>query len=485
MKFFNIFSSQPTKVPEPKESTSEAERINQEMYKKSVELNERNKTLALLQKLDSIVLGSITHLNEIAQLVTSLLVADGGFENVTIFVLDQKNKALQRLAFSETPKAIQIPYFTSIPLAGNDNLVARSVNEKVKNVGVSPENILLSTADYAKPEIQEALANTKSVHVFPLLVRNELIGVLVISLPEEDSILSDYKRGLLTRLSDSIGIGIDNALLYNEVQAANERLQQLDMLKDEFVSVASHELRTPMTAVKSYLWMALDGRGGELTEKQKFYLERAYTSVDRLIRLVNDMLNVSRIDSGRIDVRYAVIDIKKLTQEVFEEVMPKAKELRLDLVMNPDQVVPQVLADADKIKEVLFNLIGNSLKFTPQNGTITVSFAQKGNLVETTVSDTGTGIDAADISKLFTKFSMISNSYMADRPIQGTGLGLYICKSIVELHGGKIWAKSEGSGKGTQFTFSLRIPTPADLEQLAKNPPSEQKPTIDIIHNEV
>ncbi|MBI5123609.1 GAF domain-containing sensor histidine kinase [Candidatus Roizmanbacteria bacterium] len=483
MKLFGLFSRNSVKT-EP-QLTSDASHINQEMYKKSAELNERNKTLSLLQKLNSIVLGSITHLNEIAQLVTSLLVGDGGFENVTIFLFDGNNKQLQRLAFSEPPKSLQIPYFIAIPLSQTTNLVVQSVNEKVKKTASSPENILLASSDFANPEIKQALIAIKSVHIFPLVVRNELIGVLVIALAEEESNLSEYKRDLLTRLSDSIGIGIDNSLLYNEVQAANERLKQLDKLKDEFVSVASHELRTPMTAVKSYLWMTLDGRGGELTEKQKFYLERAYTSVDRLIRLVNDMLNVSRIDSGRIDVILKAVDLKQLVREVFEEVMPKAKELRLDLVMNPDQVVPQALADADKIKEVLFNLIGNSLKFTPQNGSITVSFAQKGNMLETTVADTGTGIEAADIPKLFTKFSMIANSYMADRPIQGTGLGLYISKSIVELHGGKIWAISAGSGKGTQFTFSLKIPTQEDLDQLAKNPPDEQKPMIDIIHTDI
>ncbi len=307
----------------------------------------------------------------------------------------------------------------------------------------------------------------------------------MLCLAEEEKDLSEYRKDLLDRLTDIIGIAIDNSLLYNQVQAANERLKELDKLKDEFVSVASHELRTPMTAIKSYLWMALAGKGGSISEKQKFYLERAYSSVDRLIRLVNDMLNVSRIDSGRISIQLEAVNLATLVQEVFDDVLPRAQELGITLKKEEGQTVPQVVADSDKIKEVLFNLIGNSLKFTPKGGTISVSFVQKDNMIETRVNDTGTGVNPADIGKLFTKFSMISSSYISDRPIVGTGLGLYICKSIIELHGGKIWAESQGLGKGTQFIFSLKVATQEELQKAAQTPLDEKKPMIDIVHTEL
>ena len=174
-----------------------------------------------------------------------------------------------------------------------------------------------------------------------------------------------------------------------------------------------------------------------------------------------------------------------LVQEVFDDVLPRAQELGITLKKDDGKNMPQVLADSDKVKEVLFNIIGNSLKFTPKDGTITVSFAQKDNMIQTTISDTGTGINPADIGKLFTKFSMISSSYISDRPIIGTGLGLYICKSIIELHGGKIWAESQGLGKGTQFIFTLKVATPEDLQKAAQAPVDDQKPMIDIVHTEI
>ncbi|HSA84273.1 MAG TPA: ATP-binding protein, partial [Patescibacteria group bacterium] len=159
--------------------------------------------------------------------------------------------------------------------------------------------------------------------------------------------------------------------------------------------------------------------------------------------------------------------------------------LGVHLMMQQGATLPQVIADTDKIKEVLFNLIGNAMKFTPQGGTITVTFVQKEMLIETLVTDTGTGIDPKDIDKLFAKFSMIPESYGANSQIQGTGLGLYISKSIIELHGGRIWAKSEGRGKGTTFTFSLRIATEAAVQQLKATPVDESKQAVDIIHTGV
>src|SRR6185369_3023483 len=205
MKFFQkLFGSTENKQANPQ--LVDIERINQEMYKKSAELKERNKTLALLQELDAIILGSITHLNEIAQLVTSLLVNDGNFENVTIFLLDKREKMLIRLAFSETPKPLQVNYLTSIPLSQTENVIIQAVNQQEKKFIASPANSLVSSEEFAKPDVQQALSQIKSVQIFPLIVRNELLGVLAISLAEEDQVLSEYKRDLLNRLTDIIGI---------------------------------------------------------------------------------------------------------------------------------------------------------------------------------------------------------------------------------------------------------------------------------------
>ncbi len=265
----------------------------------------------------------------------------------------------------------------------------------------------------------------------------------------------------------------------------NKKLKVLDKLKDEFVSVASHELRTPMTAIRSYLWMALEGKGGVLTDKQKFYIERAYTSVDRLIKLVNDMLNISRIESGRLTVDMKALALDKLVQEVIEEIMPRVNELGIHLKMDIASPPPLVIADHDKIKEVLYNLIGNSLKFTPKDGEITISFSQDGDMVHTTVKDTGAGIDPVDLPKLFQKFGLLPGSYTTNKNASGTGLGLFISRSIVELLGGKVWVTSGGRGKGSEFSFSLKTFNEEELKKMSVKNANESKDAVGIIHTQV
>lgn len=274
-------------------------------------------------------------------------------------------------------------------------------------------------------------------------------------------------------LSESISSLIDELLdresslerTTTQLESANQRLKNMSKLKDEFVSLASHELRTPMTAVRSYLAMIADPQfGGELNKNQAEYLNNALLSVNRLIQLVNDMLNISRIESGRLALSVKSVDLLQLVDEVKTEVLPRMNELGITFTIEVKESLPPVLADSDKIKEVLINLIGNAMKFTPKGGTITVSFVQKEDMIETTVTDTGSGIDQDDLPKLFQKFNRLSNPSTANKP-SGTGLGLYLSKALVQLHKGDIWAASEGVGKGSQFTFSLKIFNEKDFQE--------------------
>lgn len=461
-------------------SSSELAHINQEMYKKSAELSERNKTLSVLQKLNELVLSSITHPQEIAKEVTELLVGDVDFPVAAIFLYDESHASLKRLARSERDKENKI--FTNL----KQNVTVR-LSDTVSLLADTVTKRRVTFVDDITRVLVDPLINAdtmKSAFIASLMVRNELIGALVIGLREEQTHISEFQRDLLSRLVDTVGIGIDNALLYNEVQDANERLKALDILKNEFVSVASHELRTPMTAIKSYLWMALEGKGGNLSDKQKYYIERGYNSVDRLIRLVNDMLNISRIESGKITVALKSVDLLALTQEVVDEVMPRTEELGVKLSIEKPEALPAVLADPDKIKEVLFNFIGNSLKFTPNGGSITVRYARKDGMVETNVTDTGSGVEPDDIDKLFQKFGLIAGSYTTNQPAVGTGLGLYICRSIIELHHGKVKAASEGRGKGSTFSFTLKEFNEADTKSLPTNQSSDAG-KLDLIHTQL
>ena len=447
----------PTSNPNP---TDELSHITQEMYKKNMELNERNKTLALLRKIDEIVLSTVTDLSQIAQQVADLLVEEE-FRLVSVYVL--KKTILLPLAISSTGSNQIINQFgrdrflkPPISLVDKDNFLVKVAEDKKIYVTKNLHDTLgKGISEEETKAIQEEIG-IKSIIVYPLIVRKDLIGILVIGIIEDESEITPDYKALIDRLAGVVGIALDNSLLYESIQEANERLKQLDKLKDEFVSLASHELRTPMTVIKSYLWMFLDKKKGDLNKKEITYLERAYESTERLIKLVNDMLNVSRIESGRLKLEMKDVAIDNLIGTVVSELAPRAGELGLKLIYNkPQGIVKRLNADSERIEQILINLIGNSLKFTPNGGSITVTLIPRDKDVLVSVSDTGRGIKREDMSKLFQKFGMISGAYLQKQQNQGSGLGLYLSKALVELHGGKIWVESPGENKGTMFSFTL------------------------------
>ncbi len=343
----------------------------------------------------------------------------------------------------------------------------------VDSLGGSEVILIENLKDLINPTYYNTL-KVKSLIASPLKVAGLLIGVLVFGSPKVVTEISEGEKEFLVlvnhlmaqsyRLEDT-----QNSLtnISQEVYKMNAKLHELDHLKDDFVSVASHELRTPMTAIRSYVWMALNRPDMSLTEKMKKYLTRTLISTERLINLVNDMLNVSRIESGRIDISPKPFDIIALAKDVGEEVKPKADEKQVQVLVNEDRL-PQVFGDPDKIRQVLLNLIGNSLKFTPASGSISASFKVNGDMIEVYITDTGQGLSGEDLGRLFKKFGRLDSSYVAMGTSGGTGLGLYISKSLVELMKGKMWATSEGIGKGSTFAFSLPIVTEAVLKEAEK-----------------
>lgn len=350
-------------------------------------------------------------------------------------------------------------------------------------------------------EISKILRHFECNVIVPLLEDEHKEGLLILGEKKSGEIYLHKDIQVLEIFGPEVSVALTNAESYEEINKfnvtlkeeitkatkdlknVNERLKELDVLKNEFVSVASHELRTPMTAIKSYLRMALDWKGGQLMEKQRFFIDRAYQSVDRLIKMVNDMLNISRIESGKLTIHIQSLDLKKLIQEVVEEVKPRANELGLHVDFHYDKSIPTVAADTDKIKEVIFNLVGNAMKFTNKEGTISISLKRKDDMVIVKIIDTGVGLDPEDLSKLFRKFGLLPGSYTTNQTAQGTGLGLYICKSIIDLHEGTISATSEGKGKGTEFSFGLKVFTEDVFKKFSVKFPCEPEKSVDLVHN--
>lgn len=238
---------------------------------------------------------------------------------------------------------------------------------------------------------------------------------------------------------------------------ANAKLQELDKVKDEFVSITSHELRTPMTAIRSYAWMALHRSDTPLSKTMEKYLVRVLISTERMINLVNDMLNISRIESGRVEINPEPVDMISLCRDIVDEVYyskSTAKDIQITLL---EESLPKVSADPEKLRQVLINVVGNAVKFSPHGGKVTIGFFADGKTVETYVKDQGPGISKADLGRLFQKFGRLDNTYTDAATVPGSGLGLFISKSLVELMRGKIWASSEGLGKGTTFTIAMPV----------------------------
>jgi signal transduction histidine kinase len=240
-------------------------------------------------------------------------------------------------------------------------------------------------------------------------------------------------------------------LLYKELEEKNKELQSLDRLKSDFISTVSHELRTPLAITKEGITLIQDGILGPVNEKQAKVLATAKDSIDRLARLITGLLDISKIEAGKIEIRKSLISMTNLAKHVIAFFELKAKEKGLDLRLHAPEQDVTAYADNDRIIQVLTNLVGNSLKFT-EHGSIEITIQEHPDEIECSVSDTGRGIAKEDIPKMFVKFQQIHRVHGDGE--RGTGLGLSIAKSIVELHQGRIWVESE-IGKGTSIIFTL------------------------------
>jgi signal transduction histidine kinase len=408
--------------------------------------------------------------------------------------VDEKSGVLKRVALSQTKEAQEaqlasaVPFHQiEIPLHASDNLLIKTLQTKEPQITHDWPELFTPVLTPDEARANQHASGIQTSLLYPVTVKGKAIGAVIFSMVKHEAEISEDERDLIAGFSDIIGLAVQNARLYTsldetsrELKIANEKLKELDKLKDEFVSIASHELRTPMVSIKNYVWMTLAGKGGKITPKQQFYLNRAYESSNRMTKLINDLLNISRIESGRILLNVEKAEILEIADAIVSEMQPKADQLEVSLNIDrqakkkgTDQVVaiPPVIADKDKVAEVIVNFLSNSLKFTPPQGTITISFEvdDVAQQVLLHVTDTGVGLTPDQIPKLFKKFGMLKETYRTKtEAAQGTGLGLYVSKSIIELHGGKIGVVSEGQNKGSKFSFSLPFFSQIELEKLQK-----------------
>lgn len=240
--------------------------------------------------------------------------------------------------------------------------------------------------------------------------------------------------------------------LTEKLDAKNQRLIELDQLKSEFLSFASHQVKSPMSVVKGFAQLIYDGTYGKVSDQVKETAKKIKDSADRMIALINNLLDLRKIEEGKMEYKFEDIDIVTLISSMVEEFKIIAKTKGLEMQFESDKPSIKIKADSEKIKQVIQNIIDNSIKYTPQ-GSIKVGVKDEGGKILISVVDTGRGMTKELLQNLFERFVRDEN---VKREIQGTGLGLYIAKEIVTAHHGEIWAESEGEGKGSQFFVRLR-----------------------------
>lgn len=233
------------------------------------------------------------------------------------------------------------------------------------------------------------------------------------------------------------------------------RDKEIDKLKTEFVSIAAHQLRTPLSAIKWILRMVLDGDVGKISKEQADILTKGYQSNERMIILINDLLNVARVEEGRFIYNLRLQSMEKIIERAIENSNTIAKNKKIELIFKkPNEPLPQVNVDKKKIDLAIQNLLDNAIRFNKPGGSVTISISCDKINIEVMIKDTGIGIPLSQQKRLFTKFFRADNAM--ELVTEGTGLGLFICKNIIEAHQGKIWFESE-KNKGTTFWFSLPI----------------------------
>jgi signal transduction histidine kinase/CheY-like chemotaxis protein len=342
------------------------------------------------------------------------------------------------------------------------------------HVGVSPETLQTRhfargqgligwVAEHGEPALVDDVnqdlryypsdSRTRSELCVPLMLDERVIGVINVE-SDQPGGFSSSDLQLLQTLAHNLSIIVEKLRLLEELRAANERLTELDRLKNRFLANMNHELRTPLNAVLGFSELLIDGVPGPLNDDQRAYVQHIHTSGQHLLALINDVLDLSKLQAGRVELELRQAHLTDVATEAYTFILPAAQRKHQGVIIDLPADLPVLYVDILRVKQVLINLLNNACKFTPEAGTITVRATRvNDDWLQASISDTGPGIPPEWQGDLFEEFSQIDQKGQREL---GTGLGLAIARRLIELHGGKIWIESSGIlGEGTTFHFTL------------------------------
>ncbi|HEX7963035.1 MAG TPA: HAMP domain-containing sensor histidine kinase [Candidatus Saccharimonadales bacterium] len=335
----------------------------------------------------------------------------------------------------------------------------------------APGQLIMQLQDFATNRTAHSLVRQKSIHaIIPLGSKTDLKGFYIFGEKYSQEIFTRQDSELLAVITEIADLSIERAIFYDKIKAfnetlqdrvddatrrlrrANDKLRKLNETKDDFISMASHQLRTPLTSVKGYVSMVLDGDAGKITRLQRRLLNQSFVSAQRMVYLISDLLNVSRLKTGKFVIEPVHCNLAKVIQEEVEQLVETAKGRHLELAYQKPEHFPILMLDETKLRQVIMNFLDNAVYYTPAGGHIEVHLVDKPQSIEFTVVDDGIGVPRHEQHHLFTKFFRAPNAKRA-RP-DGTGLGLFMAKKVIIAQGGAIIFKSQ-EGRGSTFGFTF------------------------------
>lgn len=433
-----------------------------ELEKTQEELDKKIAGLYALQDLSNTV-KMTTDADEVFKQINDELLSRFGFEKALVCLEGNKPGAKLELKAAVGYADEQI----------KDILKCLENEELILNIPREGKTILMGLPSEVSPS-DERLCELLDVEVCitaPIIIEGKQAGFLCVgNEPQEGKTATEGDRELIVLLSNQLSGVLENSRLYAEVwrshkdlenrvsertrelAEANKQLKRLNELKSDFVSAVSHELRTPLTSIKGYASILIGGKLGEVNPAVKERLEKVNKHSDSLVALVNNLLDISRIESGRVEMKMEEVRLEDLIKGVLDLISPQIKEKSLKINLNITSGLKTIWVDVHQIERVFTNLLSNAYKFTPADGNITITCQMDNGTAKISVSDTGQGIPKDEIPKLFTEFFRASNA--AEQ--KGTGLGLSLVRRIIQAHGGDITVSSE-LGRGTTFAFTLPL----------------------------
>lgn len=435
-----------------------------ELNKAQEALDRRLNGLDALQKISRLISTTLDE-SEIFRRLNQPLLTELGFEKYLILGKDHQGQFVPRVDFGFPSNETQS--------------LTKELNENPVLLQSLTQGQLVSSLKIPA-DIKDQFIKTFNLKHFvltPILSQEQMLGFILAGNQSDAFIVTEGDEEVISILAGQVSHALENARLFEQVYrssqelelkvqqrtkeltAALENVRQISQMKSEFISAVSHELRTPLTSIKGYASLLIAGKVGEIPPGVKERLEKINKHSDNLVQMINNLLDIARIESGRTEMKFLRHDVPSIVDNVYDLLTPQLKEKNIRFATDIAPNSPDVLMDSTQIERVFINLIGNAIKFTPEQGAITVKVSRDGNKVVASVSDSGIGIKEEDVAKLFKEFYRIDNPI--NQNIKGTGLGLALAKKIILAHGGEIGVTSLVN-HGTTFTFSLPINRAAD-----------------------